>query len=311
MQITRQYVIIISKYEPQPRHRVRKRKIGGAFAARHAGPERRAACWKGLCDMIYAEERYKKILNLLAENGRVDTAELTAALDASRETVRRDLNELSKMGLLVKTHGGAIPAANTSLGLFAPLKARKTTRFPEKQTLCAYAARAVREYDTVFVDNSTTTAQIIHSIPKQFKVTFITNSISLMTEFTRIHNPNWNVICLGGILDYATLSTFRRLAMDNLSRFKPNKSFLSCHGIDEEFTVTDTSIDDVEIKQYIMKVCKETYLLADSSKLPRDGVVRIGDSAEFYSVITNEDVNPLFLGRLTSHGCKVQLAPGG
>ena len=58
--------------------------------------------------MIYAEERYNNIMRLLTDKGRISSAELSSALNISRETIRRDLNRLAQEGRLVKTRGGAI-----------------------------------------------------------------------------------------------------------------------------------------------------------------------------------------------------------
>jgi DeoR/GlpR family transcriptional regulator of sugar metabolism len=259
--------------------------------------------------MSYAEERYNKILELLSQNGRVDAIELMTILNTSRETVRRDLNCLSKKGLLVKTHGGAIAPKNNTFEIFRPLKDRENSYQLEKQALCRYAAKAINEHDTIFLDNSTTITRIINYIPKQYNLTVITNSISLLSQFFMLHNPNWNIIALGGTLDYKTYSTNRYFAINNLYNFKPNKSFISCHGIDDDFSVTDTNMDDVEIKRYIVDACKETFLLADYSKIQRKGVVKIADASMFHSIITNDNIDSTFLSNLTAHGCVVQLAP--
>ena len=45
--------------------------------------------------MIYAEERYNNIMRLLTDKGRISSAELSSALNISRETIRRDLNRLA------------------------------------------------------------------------------------------------------------------------------------------------------------------------------------------------------------------------
>lgn len=258
--------------------------------------------------MAQINERHRTILEYLNQNGQVDTAYLTEILNTSRETVRRDLNALATQGLLLKTYGGAVALTSTEPGLYVPLSSREQFRQGEKQALCALAAEFIQEYDTVFIDNSTTTSHLIKYAPKHCKVTFITNSIQLLAQFAQIHNPRWNVISLGGTLDYETSSTNRFLAMNNLQHFKPNKAFISCHGIDDEFCVTDTDINDVEIKQYIINTCKETYLLVDASKLPRQGVVKIDDSANFHCIITNESIDPLFLSQLNYHDCKIRLA---
>ena len=73
--------------------------------------------------MIYAEERYNNIMRLLTEKGRISSAELSSALNISRETIRRDLNRLAQEGRLVKTRGGPsfrMPADKPGLSIHCP-----------------------------------------------------------------------------------------------------------------------------------------------------------------------------------------------
>lgn len=57
---------------------------------------------------MFAEERQEKILELLKKNHRVSNTELIQKFGVSGTTIRIDLTELEKKGLLSRTHGGAI-----------------------------------------------------------------------------------------------------------------------------------------------------------------------------------------------------------
>lgn len=52
--------------------------------------------------------RQKHILDRLSENGQLSISELVEGLQVSADTIRRDLSELEKQGVLQKSHGGAI-----------------------------------------------------------------------------------------------------------------------------------------------------------------------------------------------------------
>lgn len=258
--------------------------------------------------MSGSSQRHQKMLELIESRGQISTNELMEMLNTSRETVRRDLNVLADRGLLIKTHGGAISMEHkAAFGFFTPLNNRRTAFQPEKQALCRYAASLVEDYDTVYLDNSTTVEHLIDYVPKYYKLTFVTNSILLLTRFSMLHNPNWKVFSLGGFLSYETCSVSRFLAMNSLKLFEPTKAFLSCHGVGENFSVTDTEMDDVEVKQYVTNTCKVTVLLADSSKIPRPGVIRIADASDFHTIVTNKDVDSEFLCSMVSHDCNVKL----
>ena len=56
---------------------------------------------------MLAEERFGRILDFLAEKRTATVQELCETLNASESTIRRDLNELDRLGKLNKVHGGA------------------------------------------------------------------------------------------------------------------------------------------------------------------------------------------------------------
>jgi DeoR/GlpR family transcriptional regulator of sugar metabolism len=66
---------------------------------------------------LFVEERRRAILDRLRAAGKVAVEELAAAFSVSAPTIRTDLARLEEMGLLQRTHGGAVPASGT---LFEP-----------------------------------------------------------------------------------------------------------------------------------------------------------------------------------------------
>jgi DeoR/GlpR family transcriptional regulator of sugar metabolism len=63
--------------------------------------------------MLTAERR-QQILETLRRDGKVLAVELSAALNVSEDTIRRDLRELAEAGLLQRVHGGALPRSPAS-----------------------------------------------------------------------------------------------------------------------------------------------------------------------------------------------------
>ena len=54
------------------------------------------------------EERQNTILKRISSDNRIYVSTLSAELGVSDDTIRRDIVELEKHGLLTKVHGGAI-----------------------------------------------------------------------------------------------------------------------------------------------------------------------------------------------------------
>jgi DeoR family L-fucose operon activator len=68
-------------------------------------------------------ERHRLIVELLGQRGVMRVNEIAQATRVSRETIRRDLSELERKGILNRSHGGALAAEN-------PLPATRAARPP-------------------------------------------------------------------------------------------------------------------------------------------------------------------------------------
>ncbi len=61
--------------------------------------------------VMLKEERQQQLLDGLKRDGKVVAVEISAVLNVSEDTIRRDLNELAEAGLLRRVHGGAVAKA--------------------------------------------------------------------------------------------------------------------------------------------------------------------------------------------------------
>ncbi len=95
---------------------------------------------------MLAEDRCKKILDILDSMGSVTVQQLMDELDTSESTIRRDLVAMDKKGYLTKVHGGAI-ANNTNIHtqdekVINRLKQNRS----EKEQIARYAASLGGEF---------------------------------------------------------------------------------------------------------------------------------------------------------------------
>ena len=54
------------------------------------------------------EERQRRVIEMLQENPQITVKELAVQLSFSEPTIRRDLTELHKKGIITKLYGGAV-----------------------------------------------------------------------------------------------------------------------------------------------------------------------------------------------------------
>src|SRR5215470_15644910 len=111
--------------------------------------------------------RSEQILQELLRDGEVAVDKLAEQLKVSEATIRRDLTELERQGLLLRSHGGAVPVAPM---LYEPF--RHLSSFQEQEEECAaekrriglLAASLIADGEIIAIGAGTTTTQVARSI---------------------------------------------------------------------------------------------------------------------------------------------------
>ncbi len=241
---------------------------------------------------MFSIERQSLILEILEKDGKVEVNRLAAKFSTSKETIRRDLKEMESTGILIRMHGGAIPASQKrSEGYELPLMARGVQKYDEKQRICKAAARLLEDGDTIFLDNSSTTMSFLRFVPADIKINVLTNSIQVMLEAGRLGNNNIVVYSVGGMFNSKNYSLVGALSRDFASNFFPDKAIMSCRGIDELHGMTDAGIMEIELKRDMLARSKRFILLADHSKFGLVGAVHLGNLNDVDCLITDSKVD--------------------
>ena len=261
---------------------------------------------------MYSEERKAQIIELIEKHGSINVNVLAERFETSRETIRRDLNDLQKHGVLKRTHGGAV-AENHAGAAFSgeyPIGIRGIRQVTEKNKICAKAASFIEEGDTLFVDNSSTLIYLPQYIPPELHVTIITNSIDFLLAVSKVPHYNLLLICLGGIFKSDNLSVHGSIAAKNAEEYYPSKAFFSCAGISPHHKVADSSIHEIEIKRMMIERAQETFLLADCTKLQKTGQMHLCGFEAVDHLITDDKISSsnVDVSFLESNGIDVMIA---
>ncbi|MEE0419775.1 MAG: DeoR/GlpR family DNA-binding transcription regulator [Lachnospiraceae bacterium] len=245
-----------------------------------------------MLDRKYNIERQSLIVNLLEEKGKVSVNELSQLMQVSKETIRRDLKEMEDAGMIQRTHGGAVLSEASKGVKEYPYLMREIQNYTEKDKLCKEAAKKVRDGDTIFIDNSSTTLNMIQHISPRYQVTIITNSIRLLLDASLQEYSNLTLISLGGIFRASNYSLTGIMASEWINNFRPHKVFLSCCGVNVGEGITDSSIYEVDVKRLMMEKAQEVYVLADATKFGKPGVVFLSDFSKIDYLVTNRGLSP-------------------
>ena len=225
----------------------------------------------------------------------------------SRETARRDLRNLEADGVLKRTHGGAVAIHGGNEANEYPVAIREIHRFREKNEICRKAAAHISDGEVIFADNSSTTRYLAQHIPGDIGVTVLTNSLGMLIEAGRRGCEKHTYICLGGIFKSRNLSMYGSITENCIRDYYPDTVFLSCTGINTSNGIlTDGSMDEVEAKKMMIQNSKKVILLADNSKLEKEGQVFLCDIRDVDLIIFDHAVSDEVVSRLDEFGCKTE-----
>ncbi|MCX6054267.1 MAG: DeoR/GlpR family DNA-binding transcription regulator [Chloroflexi bacterium] len=215
--------------------------------------------------MNITDSRHKFILENVNEHGSVRVIDLAAHLEVSEMTIRRDLIELERIGLIRRVHGGAISARGRSYE--PPLGLRSIENQEVKQRLGRYAAEMIAEGNSISLDIGST----IHALAEQLRdlhnITVITPSLSIAGLF--LNRADVRLIIPGGIVRPGEMSMIGDLCRRNLELLFVDRLFLGVGAIDSKANLTEYNLDDTLIKQTMIHYAKEVVLIVDSSKFER------------------------------------------
>lgn len=235
--------------------------------------------------MNTVDQRQRYILQKIDETGSVSVIELADAFDVSEMTIRRDLNDLEKAGIVRRTHGGAVSARGR--GYEPPLALRSTENRAIKQLLGKYASEMVIEGDSIAMDVGSTIYEIASNLGDTNNITVVTPSIPIASLF--YDRPNIRLILPGGIIRPGEQSMIGDLAKRNLEILYVDRLFLGVGALDANIGLTEYNMDDTAIKQAMIKNAKEVILVADASKFQKIAFAFVAPFSAIHHLVTNEE----------------------
>lgn len=252
--------------------------------------------------------RHEQLLKLLAERNTASVSVLAEALCVTTQTIRRDLDLLSRQGKLLKVHGAAI-ALRAVKGVSGYEKRRA-----EFASLYSHIAeRAVAEIKpgmVLFVDVATTVHSVIDAIAREWGsldgLAIITNNLHV-AHMVGMHE-GCDLYVPGGRVHTGELSVYGAEACAYLRSFHADLALIGTHGIQNSEGPTDIRIEDAEIRRVMIEHAKRTLVVADSRKFSFDGLVTVCPFEAIDSLITDKQPPKPLTNRLREAKVKVMVA---
>lgn len=228
-------------------------------------------------------ERQAYIVHQVNLHNKVLSATLSAEIDVSEDTIRRDLMELSEEGKLIKVHGGALSLAFNDI----TYPSKKIYSQDHKKIIAQKAAALIKDGMFVLTGGGTTIVEMARSLPVSLSATFITGSIPAVVEY--MHHPNIEVIVIGDKLSKNSKITLGADAITRIKSIKPDLCFLGINAIDTEHGITDNDWDVVQLKQAMINSSQKTVCLTISEKLNSFQPIQVCAIDKIHTLITEAD----------------------
>ena len=247
------------------------------------------------------KKREPFILELLAENGRMEVAALAEKLETSQVTIRKDLDALEKRGIIRREHGFAV------FGGSDDLNNRLAVHYEEKRRIARYAASLVSPGETVMIENGSCCALFAEELARTNPgVTILTNS-AFIASYIR-HSGSVNIILLGGDFQKDAQVMVGPILRVCAAQFYVNKLFIGVDGYSEELGFTGNDHLRVQAVRDMAEKADQVYVITESSKFTRHGVVPLALSEKPLHVITDSLLSPETEQMLKQHGISVAKA---
>lgn len=239
---------------------------------------------------MLSEQRYKEIMNVLEKEGTVKTITLCRMFNASRETIRRDLENMEARNMLKRIHGGAMrpdfPQEQEEGTIYTSFEKRQRDRAFYKEEIAREAAKYIHEGQAVALDSGTTALALAKVIKDTFRsLTVVTNSLAVANELADAEGIT--LVMTGGVYRADEEAFVSDIATLIFSKINVDIFFLTTCGISVERGITYQRMDEVLIQNKMMEASESTIVIADSSKLGVNSLVRMCGIEEVSMIITD------------------------
>ncbi|MFD2250843.1 DeoR/GlpR family DNA-binding transcription regulator [Pseudochelatococcus lubricantis] len=228
--------------------------------------------------------RQMAIADMLRSRDFISVEELAVHFAVATQTIRRDLVALCDQGIARRRHGGI---EKITQGKNLAFKDRRVWNSDAKQSIAATVARHVSDGVSLSFGIGTTPQFVAEALLSHRNLKIVTNNLPLALMARQ--NSDFTVAIAGGTVRSSDLDVCGPSADAFFASYKVDIAIFGVAGVDEDGSLLDFSEDEVRVRQAMLRNCRRSYLVLDSSKFTRPAYVHGGRIDEVSMVFCEAD----------------------
>ena len=252
--------------------------------------------------------RRAQILERIQRDGGVSVAELARDHAVSPITVHRDLEQLSREGLVERVHGGArVIRGAGAMPLIATAWGQRVEQAgAAKAAIAAHAAAMIASGSTVFLDASSSALALARRLMEDppNELTLVTNSPAIAYEV--VAEP-MHVVCCPGELDQHMRMLAGRWTVEFLSELNFDTAFVSAAGLTLDAGLTTSRRPLADVVNAARTAAGRTVGLIDATKFGRASLVSIARAQELDLILTDDGLDGTVAGEYEAAGVRLEI----
>jgi len=255
---------------------------------------------------VVMSQRSKEIIQQLLHDGEVSVERLAKKLKTSTSTVRRELGELERSGLLRRTHGGAIrvePMLYEPFRHLSSFSAQEQLHAGEKRRIGLAAAEIIRDGEIIALGAGTTTTQVARSIRHRKGITVVTNAVNIAMELS--HRADLKIIVTGGVMSGDWFALTGSTGIAAVGEMFYDTAFIGVDGVHPEHGLTTNYPDQATIHRAMIRQARQRIVVADHTKIGDIGTALIAPVKDVDLIITDTSVSAKSLAGFSAKVLKV------
>jgi DeoR/GlpR family transcriptional regulator of sugar metabolism len=238
------------------------------------------------------DERRRRILEAIERDGKVFAADLATAYTTSEDTIRRDLRELDRAGLLRRVHGGAVRAAKAEL----PFRERVTADPKRKAAIAATACQLVKANEVVLIDAGSTNLRIACALPDGHAAAIVTNSPEIAVAIGSLRRTE--VVLLGGTMHPGSGWVGGARTLRQIEELRPDLCLLGVCSVDAQDGICASSAEEAALKQSMARVSTRVAAAILRERMVSRGAFRVVPLSAVDHLVVEADAPPEMLRQI-------------